>query len=106
MRTHAAKRQMRIYSKFRFAIFLIVLTVTAFVMGGFLFGAEASGTAEPEFETVLIHAGDTVWGIADEYGSGDEDIRTYVKTICELNGIDQGMIYPGQTIRVPIREIA
>jgi nucleoid-associated protein YgaU len=80
--------------------------IGAFMAGGFLFNENVSGAGEPQFESVRIKAGDTVWGIARDYGPANGDTRTLVEAICDLNEIDPGRIYPGQTIMVPIYENA
>jgi nucleoid-associated protein YgaU len=76
--------------------------VIAFVLGGFMFNADASGMEEPQYESVVIRAGDTIWNIAETYGPAEGDTRVYVRKICNANKIDPGKIYPGQTILVPV----
>jgi LysM repeat protein len=80
--------------------------VMAFMIGGFIFNATVSGAVEPALETVLIQPGDTIWAIADVYRPENSDTRAYVKKICNLNDIEPGKIYPGQTIQVPIYDAA
>ena len=54
------------------------------------------------YKSVVVHSGDTLWGIAGAYTEPKKDIRNQIKEICELNGIEKGVIYPGQVIVVPV----
>ena len=67
---------------------------------GLAYTAQAEG--ETIYKTVVVHSGDTLWGIASEYSDPSKDIRKLIKEICALNDIKPGNIYPGQTLMVPI----
>ena len=47
-------------------------------------------------------AGDTLWDIAQEYGSDNKDIRQVVFDICRLNDLRADELRPGQIIMVPM----
>lgn len=49
----------------------------------------------------VVSAGETLWGIASQNSTAGVDPRTAVAVIQELNGLDTGMIHPGQVLLVP-----
>jgi nucleoid-associated protein YgaU len=51
-------------------------------------------------ESVVVQPGDTLWSIAGSLG-GDDDVRTVVDRIQELNGLDGAPLVPGQILRLP-----
>ena len=72
------------------------------VSGNIGISAGTFAAEEIVYKAVTIYSGDTIWGIAGEYTEPSQDIRKQVKTICELNGIAPGDIYPGQILLVPV----
>lgn len=54
--------------------------------------------------THKVRAGETLWGIADEYRPADVDRSEYINAVVELNDIDGYMIYAGDNITVLIPE--
>lgn len=92
----------RIYSLARFLTFMTVLVLIAFLAGGLIFKSTVSGMEEPKYETVTIMAGDTLWDIASDFNSNNNDLRNLVKEICSINDINNNEIHPGQTIKIPI----
>jgi LysM repeat protein len=70
------------------------------MIGGFVFKSTVSGMDEPEFRTIVVSAGDTLWDIADEH-SENGDVRSLVQDICSINNIAASDLYPGQAIKIP-----
>lgn len=55
-------------------------------------------------QVVVVRHGDTLWGIATEYGPQGWDPRKTVEVIRELNGLtssDVGRLRPGQELQIP-----
>ena len=52
--------------------------------------------------SVTVHTGDTLWSIAGEFGTKNEDIRDVIDRICETNNLKTKHIYPGQTLTIPV----
>ena len=67
---------------------------------GLAFTAQAAD--ETIYKTIVVQNGDTLWKIASTNAEPSKDIRKQIKEICELNGIEKSVIYPGQTILVPV----
>lgn len=67
------------------------------------------GTVKPEKETLWqeyrVRPGDTLYKIALEYAGNGEDYRDLVYYIIEINGIKNSMIYPGQVLLVPVKNM-
>jgi nucleoid-associated protein YgaU len=63
---------------------------------GVVFGNESVSTNE---KVHVVRHGETVWGIAERYYDGDP--RRYSYEIGRLNGLENYLIVPGQTLRLP-----
>ena len=50
---------------------------------------------------VVVQPGDTLWGIAREYGPTREDVRRIVYRIKQANRLDTSLIHPGDVLLVP-----
>ena len=62
--------------------------------------ASAAGAGPaPDARTVKVHAGDTMWSIAERY-HGDVAIQRYVDALVDLNG-GSTEIDAGQLVRLP-----
>lgn len=54
--------------------------------------------------THVVGAGDTLWSIARTYVRPGSDLREVVYFTRLVNRLDSPVIYPGQTLMVPIKE--
>jgi len=66
-----------------------------------LFQDSANGDVIPEYATVIIAKGDTLWGIARQFSNEDEDLRNKVTEIKKLNNINSD-IRVGQELMIRI----
>lgn len=97
------RKHIRIKSKFRFITFLVLLILVLGIGFGRITGiGVANGVNEPEYATVEVNTGDTLWNIAERYASNDQDVREVVYKISRINDLDQDTITAGQTIKVPL----
>jgi len=55
-----------------------------------------------EYLTVTVEQGDTLWSLAKPHFNGKMDYREYIYQIKSLNQLEQGLIYPGQKLRIPL----
>ncbi len=93
----------RIKSRTRFITFVIIFTIFAVGLVNTVLGLyNASSLTVREYIEITVESGDTLWNIASEYMSADTDVRHAVYTLCELNDIGSGDIYPGQVLTVPV----
>ena len=77
------------------------------VLVGSIVGACVPSLADEgprERETVaryIVRPGDTIWEIARGLVGPEGDPRPMVDTLIEWNGIEDGLILPGQRLRLP-----
>ena len=79
----------------KLALWIILVLVFAFGLA-----TAAHGSAPAGYDTVTVHAGDTLWEIAATRYPGD-DIRSRVDQIARANGLKSPVVYPGEVLRVP-----
>ncbi len=98
------KRKYKIISKTRFFIFMTsIFTIIIVILLSFLLKNKAhSSYYEIEYHEITVIEGDTLWEIANKYLPEDIDIRRAIYDIEKINGIDNGYIYPGNIIKIPI----
>lgn len=77
--------------------FVLVLSIT-FVL---IFHDSASGNNIPEYATIIVSKGDTLWNIARTYNYDNIDIRNKIDEIKELNKISSN-IKVGQELLIKI----
>ena len=66
-------------------------------------GATGDGEAPKERLTrVVVRRGDTLWELAKRYGRPDLDPRWVVERIRQANGLTSPVVYPGQTLIIPV----
>ena len=85
----------------RFIKLLGVFAIAIVLLGGM---PKVAGSPNG-YDTYIVERGDTVSGIALEITPDDKDHRETVYMIIEKNGIENGMIYPGQELQVPVWEV-
>jgi len=96
-------RKMRIASKFRFTIFMVIVLLTVFTAASTIAGFNtANSLSMDQYRCVEIESGDTLWSIAAEYAPDNQDVRQVVHDICETNDIQANDIASGQKILVPV----
>lgn len=92
----------------------VVLTalVAMPLVAGILVGSLSSGGAVARiddgappvaFETVVVGAGDSLWGIAERVAPS-EDPRDVILEIMRLNGLADAVVQPGQRLALPVVE--
>ena len=80
------------------------LMVIAIIFIAFLLIGNSKSKEPTEWKEYVVHSGDTVYGIANHITPNDIDYRKTEHYIKEKNHIENAMIYPGQTILVPVYE--
>jgi len=97
------KPKYRLKSKFRFTVFVVIMMLMLVTVSNTILGINnASSLTKPEYASIQIKYGDTLWNLASEYNQDGKDIRKFVYEICELNEISADSIYPGQCILIPV----
>ena len=70
--------------------------------GGAVAGID-DGTGPAVFDTVVVGAGDTLWGIAESLAP-TADPREVIHEIMQLNGLRDPVVQPGQRLALPVVE--
>ena len=82
---------------------LVVLVLVISVMAGHAAFSKQDISADGyNVISVTVEPGDTLWSIAKYYKPTGEDLTKFVYDIAANNGLDNGTIYTGQTIFVPV----
>jgi cell division protein YceG involved in septum cleavage len=98
-----SNRKFVIASRARFRIFLaVVIIALAITMTAVIGRPAADAVTEPQTVSYTVESGDTVWSIAEEYTSDEDDVRQMVYNICEENNIDDSSITEGQKLVIPL----
>ena len=108
-RTAASKKNSskRISSLTKFFITLMVIAAAVCIIlfsNKSVINADESGNAvqlTKYYKTITIEAGDTLWGIAEEYKSGDyKTTQDYVDELITMNKLHSDSITSGQKLIV------
>ena len=92
----------KIYLKNPIRLFFTFIIVISISMGFMLlFQPSASCDNIPEYSTIIIAKGDTLWNIAKRYNFDNQDIRSKIDEIKELNNISSN-IKVGQELKIKL----
>lgn len=92
----------RIDPAFKLIGIVAVLSLVIFAFG-LTFSSCVLGKAKPVgYQEIVVKPGDTVWNCVRMVYGPDSDIRTLVAKTLELNEIEDGLIYPGSIINIPL----
>ncbi len=92
------RRRIMVALVFAFAIFGAVSLATGQAQA---IGAGASqSSSEASFTYVSVHAGDTLWSLADTY-AGNTDPRDWIAELVTLNALESNNLQPGQKLALP-----
>lgn len=81
---------------------LLVASVLILMLGVAFNIVTTARQSDVDFVEVIVESGDTVWGsVRDVYGDS-VDIRDAVALTIEVNGLKDGLIHPGTSIKIPI----
>ncbi len=103
LRTSSPRPSVRLTRRGRLA--LLVLFVALAFASISVFGGHSAATGEAgrpvETRTVVVGAGDTLWGIASEVAEPGE-VREMIHHIQQLNALPSASLMQGQRIAVPV----
>ena len=77
---------------------LITLLMTVSTMANLAFAKKSEG----DYLRVVVTNGDSVWSIAKENNPNDKDVRRLVYEIIDENDIENGVIYAGEELLIPL----
>lgn len=77
----------------------VVIVVVILLISIFIFGSIANADSSI-YEEYVVTPGETFWSIAVENKKDGQDVREYIYQLQKVNGLDDCMIYPNQTIKI------
>lgn len=85
-----------------FCSMIAVVMTCSIMFGAINTQAAPAATADKYYTSIQIQAGDTLWGIANEYMTDNyTDVNVYIEEVCTINHITRDEIHAGQYIIVP-----
>ena len=93
----------RTYVRRRRTVGVAGVALIAVLLSPLAAGAVRRGEAPvpPAAQVVVVHAGDTLWAIAQRTRP-DADPRATIAQIMQVNTVDPGALAPGQALVVPL----
>ncbi len=95
------KRRYILKNRAKFFSFIFFISLIVFIIA---YTASVSGYAEPDYTTVTVQPGDTLWSIAEQYGDDSSDIREYIYNIKKINNMKSSLLVENTSIIIPINE--
>ena len=93
----------KIYLKNPIRLFFTFIVVISMSLGFMLLFQNSSNCNNiPEYSTIIIAKGDTLWNIAKRYNYDNKDIRSKIDEIKELNNISSN-IKIGQELKIKVK---
>ncbi|WNC12425.1 LysM peptidoglycan-binding domain-containing protein [Brevibacillus brevis] len=84
-------------------LFLISFSLFFYLLTELVFASGAEETLP--VKEVTVRAGDSIWKLAVRYQEEAQmDVKELVAAIQEVNDLDSVVIYPGQTLRIPVAQ--
>lgn len=99
------KEIVKISKKLRFKTLCVLTMCIVISVGTLAMGGQREKKTTVYYETVQIHAGDTLWGIAKEYPTEGQGVEQRVREIMQVNGLSSENIKSGYSIIVPIVKV-
>ena len=93
------KRRYILKNRTRFFSCIFFISLIVFIVA---YTANVSGYSEPEYMTVTVQSGDTLWSIAEQYGDDSCDIREYIYNIKKINNMKSSLLVANTSILIPI----
>lgn len=92
------------YSPDKLVIFITAISLVTLMLG-LVFSSLARNDGEMlDYYSVEVKAGDTVWECVRSIYGDTEDIRGIVEETINKNGVQDGMIFPGMRLSIPVRD--
>ena len=84
--------------------FLLAFVLGAILSGSFTYMTVSASPDIYEKQIITVHTGDTLWDIASDWSSKDEDIREVILRIQKENKLTGSNLAVGQQLVIPVRK--
>ncbi|QNU65286.1 LysM peptidoglycan-binding domain-containing protein [Ruminiclostridium herbifermentans] len=91
------KKKYILKNKKRFFSFIFILSLITFIL---IYTNAVSGYKEPQYQSIIVNSGDTLWSIAEKYGS-NQNIREYIYNLKKINNLESSLILENTAILIP-----
>lgn len=99
------RRKMALRRRIRMVFVAIILILTGILVipvSHFKVAASEKNRQQIEYKTYVVRAGDTLWGLADDYmGESFQNHQDYIRDVMRANGMNRAYIYAGQLLIIP-----
>jgi LysM repeat protein len=80
--------------------FIVLITIVIFLVIILSYTIDVFANSKNQYEVIMVIPGDTLWEIAAK-NNKNGDIRKYIYKMKEINNLDDSLIYPGMSIKLP-----
>ena len=91
------------------ACMVVIMIISGYLFSNHLFEslANITGTRTAEYISYKVGSGDTLWKLASQAVTPDEDVRDKIIAIQKANGMKASQaLIPGQVIQIPIVKVS
>jgi hypothetical protein len=92
------KKKYILKNKRKFFTALFILSLIAFVL---IYTNSVVGYKQTQYQSIVVNSGDTLWSIAEKYGSNC-NIREYIHNLKKINNLESSIIFENTPILIPI----
>jgi len=103
MKTWGGRRRLRIKSKARLIISLLIISIVVILLVLLPLWNRGQAMTPVRWMTYHVATGDTLWEIAKQTLPDGIDIRDYIAQIKEANDLDGALLRAGQQLQIPLR---
>ena len=100
MKRENKKKRIRLVNKRRFVTVVMTCLLVLFMSVSVIISASAIDKPI-RYTNFVVHKGDTLWSIAEQYVPQKMDIREYIIEIEKVNPIDNSFLAEGREIILP-----
>jgi len=84
----------------RFFRFLFIITLITFTL---IYTVSVSGYNPPQYQSIFVQSGDTLWSIAERYGNNG-NIREYIHNVKKINNLGSSVLNENTAILIPVED--
>ena len=97
-------KRYKVKSGSRFTLFIAFMIVFIVIFSNTALGLNSvSSLTQQEYIEITIQHGDTLWNIANQYMSENNDIRRAIHMLCKINEISAHELKAGQILLIPVK---
>lgn len=96
------QRERRGITRGQACLILLMTCLTIYLLGGLVFASESAANGT-DYKVISVREGDSLWKIAIRYHEqAGMELTECVDEMIAINDLDGAIIYPGQSLKVPV----